>query len=112
MKLRRVLVALMVGAHRALFTLATALLGVSASLVAGEPHTAAYYCLLIGALLLMYVEDECGEIEVASRALGGSGVKTDARNDLFDTHNTVLLLGLAGVSVVLLVGGFGLLALL
>lgn len=106
------LITLMVGSHRALFTLATALLGVSASLVANEPHTAAYYCLLVGALLLMYVEDECGDIETASKALGGSGIMIDARNDLFDTHNTALLLGLAGVSGVLLVGGFVLIALL
>jgi hypothetical protein len=112
MRIRRATVGFMVGSHRALFTIATALLGVSGSLVADNPHEVGYYFLLVGTLLLMYVEDECGEIESASQTIGGSANLTDARNDLFDTHNTKLLFGLAAISVLLLVTGISLLAVL
>jgi hypothetical protein len=54
----------------------------------------------------MYVEDECGEIESASRALGGPVTLIDARNDLFDTHNSVLLLMIGALSIAVLGTGF------
>jgi hypothetical protein len=106
MKVRRHIVAFMVGSHRALFTIATALLGVSGSLVADDPHELSNYFLLMGTLLLMYVEDECGEIEAASRTLGGPAELFNARNDLFDTHNGRLLLTVGALSVAVLVAGF------
>jgi hypothetical protein len=106
MRARRRIVAFMVGSHRALFTIAAALLGVSGSLVADDPHTPSNYLLLVGTLLLMYVEDECGEIEAASQTLGGPVTLSDARNDLFETHNSVLLLTTGALSIALLVAGF------
>jgi hypothetical protein len=106
MRVRRIIVSFMVGSHRALFTIATALLGVSGSLVADDPHTLSNYFLLFGTLFLMYVEDECGEIESASRPLGGPATPIDARNDLFDTRNSALLLTIGALSIALLAAGF------
>ena len=96
---------LMVGCHRALFTVATALVGVSGSLVADNPNIGGHYIFLAGSLVLMYVEDECSEIEQASRALGNPGSLMDARVDVFETHNARLLYALAALALSLLVAG-------
>src|SRR4051794_26171882 len=97
----------MVGSHRALFTIATALVGVSGSLVADDTGKPANYLLLLGALLLMYVEDECREIEDDSRSIDDGGKLAQARVDVFETHAPRKLYILIGFSVMLIAAGVG-----
>ncbi len=111
MTFKRALVALIVGGHRALFTMATALLGVAGSLVADDPCVAANWFLLGGASLLMYVEDECGEIKFASKALESDKPHPlDAQIDVFDARNTRMIYIRVTLAALGLVAGIALLA--
>lgn len=103
--MKSALVGLMVGSHRALFTIATALVGVSGSLVADDPGGPGNYLLLLGSLLLMYVEDECREIEQDSRAIGDGKKLAQARVDVFETHQPKKLYTTAGLSLFLFAAG-------
>jgi hypothetical protein len=109
---KRAVVNVIVGAHRALFTMATAMLGVAGSLVAQEPCNSAHWFLLGGSGLLMYVEDECGDIHQASQALtGGKKARSvGAQIDVFETHNTRLLYALLAAALAALVTGFAIIA--
>jgi hypothetical protein len=106
-------VRVIVGAHRALFTMATALLGVAGSLVAQDPCNPGHWCLLGGSGVLMYVEDECGDIHHASQTLvgGKKAQSVDAQVDVFATHNTRLLYALLVLAVAALTSGFAMIAL-
>lgn len=73
------------GLHRALFTGATALLGVGGSLLATDARLAANWCLVVGAALLMYVEDRAADIDLDARTLARSSSKPlgEIRLDVF-----------------------------
>jgi hypothetical protein len=82
-----------VRAHRAIFTAATATLGVAASLIANDASQVGNWLLLVGAGVVMAAEDVCREVEGDARKLS-KDTGTDIRKtrvDVLGTHHPALL---------------------
>jgi hypothetical protein len=99
-------VSVLVGAHRALFVAATALVGVAASQVAGETDAGRYWLLLGGAAVLMLTGDMLSSIETQARVLsqGSVGIR-EARNDVLIQSRPRTLVASMIAGVTLLVAG-------
>lgn len=87
MKPAEVAVAAAVRSHRALFIAATALLAVGTSRLADAAQDWGSWLLTLGAAVIMYVSDLCGEIDRDSAQLARSTSKPakKARVDMFDS---------------------------
>jgi len=82
-----------VRAHRAIFTAATATLGVAASLIATNAGRVGNWLLLVGAGVIMAVEDVCREVEIDARKLSkdtSTGI-SQTRTDVLGTHHPRLI---------------------
>jgi hypothetical protein len=100
----RVVTGVFVRAHRALFTAATATLGVAASLIASDSSSIGNWLLLVGAGVIMAVEDVCREVEIDARKLA-KDTKTDigqTRADVLGTHHPKLITGAIALGLVAL----------
>jgi len=97
--------AVFVRGHRAVFTAATATLGVAASLIATDSAVVGNWLMLAGAALLMVTEDVCREVEQDARKLARDTETRVAqtRLDVMGTHHPRrigLAIGLALVTIV------------
>lgn len=103
----RLLTSVFVRGHRALFTAATATLGVGASLLAGDAAEPGNWLLLAGAGLIMGAEDVCREIEADARMLAKATRKEmqQTRADVLATHHPRILGGAILLGMALLVAG-------
>lgn len=100
----------LIRAHRALFVAATALLGVSASEVAGRSNEARYWLLLAGAALLMLVGDMLSAVDARARLLStASSVPiNEAHQDLFGQTRPRLVCTVGAIGVLLIAVGLAL----
>jgi hypothetical protein len=91
----------LVAANRAIFTAATAVLGVGCSLLAVDVAAVRNWTLVLGALALMYVGDSCADVERDARRLARNSEKdvSAARAHVFDEHRPRLIIGLTLLSV-------------
>jgi hypothetical protein len=97
-----------VRSHRFVFIAATAVLAIGTSRVAVDVGEWRSWLLTLGAALLMYVSDQCGEIEEKSRDLARTTGRpaSKARADVFRSdapRGTSLGLG---IGLILLLAGF------
>ena len=81
-------IAAAVRSHRSLFIAATALLAVGTSRIADAAQDWGSWLLTLGAAVIMYVSDLCGEIDRDSAQLARSTAKPakKARVDMFDSN--------------------------
>lgn len=103
-----VLAGVFVRAHRAIFTAATAALGVSAALLAEDSDQVGNWLLLLGSGLIMGAEDACREVEVDARRLAkGPGAKLrQTRRDVLMTHRPRVLSAAIVFGLAATVAGF------
>jgi hypothetical protein len=89
-------------------TAATAALGVSAALLAGNACRVANWFLLLGSGLIIGAEDACREVEVDARLLAKvPGAKLrEARRDVLSTHRPRLLIAAVALGLAAMVAGF------
>lgn len=102
------LTAIFVRGHRAIFTAATAALGVSASFLAdgsGEPGN---WLLLVGSGMVMGAEDVCRDIETSARILAHPGKRSlaETRHDALKTHHPRVLAAFLAVGLAAIVVGY------
>jgi len=102
-----VLAAIFVRGHRALFTAATATLGVAGSLLATDAAEPGNWLLLGGSGLLMAVEDLCREIESDAHRLSIATKEEmpQTRRDVLETHHPRSIAAALVAGLLLLVGG-------
>jgi hypothetical protein len=103
----KVLSAIFVRGHRALFTAATATLGVAGSLLATDASEPGNWLLLAGSGLVMGVEDLCREIESDAHRLTVATQEEmpQTRLDVLETHRPRVLGGAIVLGLLLLIGG-------
>jgi hypothetical protein len=84
--LRRLVRGLMIGQHRALFTGATAVLGVAGSLLAEDARLVRNWLAVSGAALLMYGSDRASDMDRETRVLAKNSDKDldEIRADVLD----------------------------
>jgi hypothetical protein len=103
----KVFSAVFVRAHRALFTAATATLGVAGSLLAMDAAEPGNWLLLAGAGVVMGAEDLCREIENDAHRLSHATKKAlpQTRIDVLETHHPRVLGSAVALGILLLVAG-------
>jgi hypothetical protein len=101
------LTAVFVRGHRAIFTAATAALGVSASFLADSPGEVGNWLLLVGSGLIMGAEDLCREVETDARLLT-KATKTalsQTRRDVLATHHPLIVAAALALGFAAMAGG-------
>jgi hypothetical protein len=97
-----------VPAHRVIFVVATALLGVAGSFVASDPRSISSWIFFVGSALGMYAGDVCNEIETDARTLASPGepAGSDARLDALESRRPRALIAICILSLLMVMIGF------
>jgi hypothetical protein len=94
-------------AHRVLFVTATALLGVTGSYVAQDPHQFNHWLSFVGSAIAMYAAEICNEIDAEAHTLvlAGRQLKGDERFDTLNARNPTGLIALSVLSILMIGSG-------